>query len=58
MTVGFAEPIYTFNEGESNPQVCIVLTEGVIERALPPVTVTLTAVPGTAIGKHRELIID
>ena len=52
MTVGFAEPVYSVGEGENNPQVCVVLTEGVIERAFPPVTVVVTAIPGTAIGKQ------
>ena len=57
VTVGFAEPDYSVGEGDNNPQVCVVLTEGVIERALPPVTVVVTAMQGTAIGINNGLLI-
>ncbi len=48
MTLGFTEAVYTFTEGEPNPEVCVQLLEGVIVRTLPIVLALINAIPGTA----------
>lgn len=52
VTLGFAEQEYTFLEGGSEPEVCVVVLEGEIVRSLPIVVAFIEDIPDTAIGER------